>query len=311
MQADLSPALNVPDASPGSSTASTSGASHSRHLAHHFDSLSQQYATAKLGMWIFLSTEALLFGGLFCAYAVLRVTHPDVVAYGGQHMDRWSGTINTLILACSSLTMALATKLARTNHSRQAAVLLIITFFLGVEFLGIKYAEYSHKFHNHDVWGVGYYEPPEWLTANAGPLESAVTPATDASSTAATSVASTGLDLGLPKSDLASAAAAPTGLAPIATDQSSAQAHSSAQGQSNEQVVAPVHHSVDPARPPGAHLFYGLYFATTGLHALHLIIGLGIVLWLARRAARREFGPTYSTPVELGGLYFPWSKNLF
>ena len=116
MQAELTATIDVH--SPNTASSSADSHAHSRHLRHHFDSLAQQYAAAKLGMWLFLSTEALLFGGLFCAYAVLRVTHPDVIAYGGQHMDRWSGTLNTIILACSSLTMALATKLARTNHSR-------------------------------------------------------------------------------------------------------------------------------------------------------------------------------------------------
>ena len=147
--------------------------------------------------------------------------------------------------------------------------------------------EYAHKFHDHDVWGIGYYQQPEWLAAAApvaaAPVASATVPPASVSTA----------DPAKPKSELPSAASAPTGLAPARNASPSHQQH-----------AAPVHHSIDPNRPDRAHIFYGLYFATTGLHALHLMIGLCVVLWLARRTARGEFGPNYSTPIELGGLYW-------
>src|SRR5882724_11101436 len=79
---------------------------HDPHLAHHFDTPEQQYSSAKLGMWIFLGTEILMFGGLFCAYSVYRHNHPDVFAYSHQWLDKILGGINTLVLITSSLTMA-------------------------------------------------------------------------------------------------------------------------------------------------------------------------------------------------------------
>lgn len=258
----------------------------SRYLAHHFDSLAQQYTTAKLGMWLFLSTEALLFGGLFCAYAVVRITRPEIISYGSQHMDVWSGTINTVLLACSSLTMALANKLSRTKRSRYAALMLLVTFFLGIDFLGIKAFEYAHKFHEHDVWGVGYYEKPEWLAD----VPTQVAPEAIASAPDSTPPA-TAKDPAIPRTALPLAAPAPSGLR-LPTPEPEANS------------LPRVHHSIDRTRPIGAHIFFGLYFATTGLHALHLIVGLCVMLWLARRAARRDFGPEFSTPVELGGLYW-------
>src|ERR1700712_1573482 len=83
---------------------------HDPHLAHHFDTPEQQFSSAKLGMWIFLGTEILMFGGLFCAYAVYRHNHPDVFAYAHQFLNKWLGAINTLVLITSSLTMAWAVR---------------------------------------------------------------------------------------------------------------------------------------------------------------------------------------------------------
>src|SRR5579872_7165320 len=81
-------------------------APHDPHLAHHFENPEQQYASAKLGMWVFLGTEILMFGGLFCAYSVYRHNHPDVFALAHEALNRWLGAANTIVLITSSLTMA-------------------------------------------------------------------------------------------------------------------------------------------------------------------------------------------------------------
>ena len=88
------------------------------HLAHHFDTPRQQYESSKTGMWLFLSTEILLFSGLFCAYAVYRANHPDVFIYAHQFLDKRLGGLNTLVLIFSSLTAAWAVRAAQLNQRR-------------------------------------------------------------------------------------------------------------------------------------------------------------------------------------------------
>ncbi len=128
------------------------------HLAHHFDDASQQFEAAKFGMWLFLATEVLLFGGLFCLYAVYRAGHPDIFAYGSQFLDTTWGAINTGVLIVSSLTMAMAVWCAQNNYRRGLCLFLGLTLLCAIDFLGIKWIEYSHKFHDNLVWGVQFYD---------------------------------------------------------------------------------------------------------------------------------------------------------
>src|SRR5258708_22918928 len=86
---------------------------HDPHLAHHFDTPEQQFQSAKLGMWVFLGTEILMFGGLFCAYSVYRHNHPEVFAFAHQYLNRWLGAVNTIVLITSSLTMAWGVRAAQ------------------------------------------------------------------------------------------------------------------------------------------------------------------------------------------------------
>src|SRR5438477_9999959 len=102
-------------------------APHDPHLAHHFDTPEQQYASAKLGMWVFLATEILMFGGLFCAYSVYRHNHPDVFEYAHQYLDKTLGAINTIVLITSSLTMAWGVRLAQLGKMRGLWICLILT----------------------------------------------------------------------------------------------------------------------------------------------------------------------------------------
>lgn len=128
------------------------------YLADHFNDTSQQFEAAKFGMWLFLATEILLFGGLFCLYAVYRAGHPDIFAYGSQFLDTTWGAINTCVLIVSSLTMALAVWCAQRNYRRGLCLFLGLTLLCAIDFLGIKWIEYSHKFHDNLVWGVQFYE---------------------------------------------------------------------------------------------------------------------------------------------------------
>jgi cytochrome c oxidase subunit 3 len=123
------------------------------HLAHHFETPKQQYEAGKLGMWLFLATEVLLFGGLFCAYAVYRANHPEIFIYADRYMDKVLGGINTAILICSSLTMASAVRCAQVGRQRGLIICLVLTLLFACGFLGIKYVEYSHKWKDGLLWG--------------------------------------------------------------------------------------------------------------------------------------------------------------
>lgn len=121
------------------------------YLAHHFDTPDQQFEAGKLGMWLFLVTEVLMFGGLFCAYALYRANHPDVFAYAHGFLDWKLGAINTAILLASSFTMALAVRASQLGQKGMLILLLVLTLGGGVGFLVIKYIEYTSKF-SHSLW---------------------------------------------------------------------------------------------------------------------------------------------------------------
>lgn len=123
------------------------------HLAHHFDSLQQQYDSARLGMWIFLVTEVLFFGGLFCAYAIYRANSPEVFVDGHRFLDKPLGAANTVVLIFSSLTMAMAVRAAQLGRRRALVGLLAVTLACGLIFLGVKFVEYKHKWDHRMVPG--------------------------------------------------------------------------------------------------------------------------------------------------------------
>lgn len=239
---------------------------HDPHLAHHFPDAGTQFEAGKLGMWIFLATEILLFGGLFCAYAVYRANHPEIFIYAHQFLDKVLGGINTAVLIVSSLTMAWAVRAAQLGHQRALVRLLSATIALGFVFLGIKYVEYEHKWKEGLLPGKRFTHqsaPPPAAAAPAPPEPAPVGAAGDSSA-------------------IAPAARGPAGLA------------SPASGSQEEA------HKV----PRNVQIFFGIYFSMTGLHAIHVIAGMITLLWILRRAARGEFGPGYFTPVDLGGLYW-------
>jgi cytochrome c oxidase subunit 3 len=133
---------------------------HPPHLQHHFDTVPQQFEASKLGMWLFLATEVLLFGGLFCGYAVFRGNHPDVFHYGSRYLDTTWGAINTVVLILSSVTMAVGVTAAQRDMRAVLVACLALTFGGGAVFMGIKFVEYRHKFEHNLVPGLPFYEDP-------------------------------------------------------------------------------------------------------------------------------------------------------
>jgi cytochrome c oxidase subunit 3 len=145
------------------------GHHHNPHLHHHFDTEQQQFDSDKLGMWLFLTTEILLFAGLFCAYAVYRANHPEMFLFAHKFLDVKWGFINTLVLLFSSFTMAWAVRAAQLGQKKLLIGLLAITIACGGAFLGIKYIEYSAKFEHGTLWGKSYRPDPHALEEHVEP----------------------------------------------------------------------------------------------------------------------------------------------
>jgi cytochrome c oxidase subunit 3 len=190
---------------------------------HHFVDMDQQHDAATLGMWVFLVTEVLFFGGLFAAYAIYRSLYLPGFEAGSRLLDIKLGATNTAVLIGSSLTMALAVHSAQTGKRKAIVFFLVLTMVLGAIFLGIKYDEYATKWHYHLIPGIRF-APTEEIPGNA-PLGS-------------------------------------------------------------------------------VEMFFLFYFFMTGLHALHMIIGFGIMIVMTVKAWRGRFSAEYYAPVEVAGLYW-------
>jgi cytochrome c oxidase subunit III len=187
-------------------------------LAHQFDDAGQQKEAATLGMWVFLVTEMLFFGGMFATYLVYRHMYPAAFTAASREMIVWAGTTNTFVLITSSLTMALAVHAAQLGQRRLLMFFLVVTMALGCVFLGIKGFEYYTEYLEHHVPGFGL---------------------------------------------------------PFHAEQSQ-----------HEQI------------------FFSLYFMMTGIHALHMIIGLGIMSTMLWWSYRGIITTEYTNPIEVSGLYW-------
>lgn len=185
-------------------------------VAPYFSNIEQQREANMLGMWVFLATEVMFFGGLFVAYAAYHLAYPVAFASASQELDLILASINTVVLLCSSLTMALAVHSAQVDKKRNLVIYLLLTIVLGLIFLGIKVVEYGEKFSHNLVPG------PNFIFAG----------------------------------------------------------------------------------PPEGELFFSLYFATTGLHAIHMIIGIGVLSYFVIKALRNHFTSLTYDPVEMVGLYW-------
>ncbi len=277
----------------------TSGhAEHPSWLQHHFDTAEQQFAAGKMGMWLFLATEVLLFAGLFCAYTVYRSNHPEIFVYAHQFLDPNMGALNTCVLLFSSLTVAWAVRASQLGQQRLTMALLAITILCGFGFMSIKYIEYSHKWKHGLLWGTryvpeqhvetgGHGEPPEIevVHQDAGEVEHGI------DGTAVVVHEEANLTPGqiiIPEDErtkLATAAIGPLGLAP----------------EVSKDEVAGEHAEV---APDNVHIFFGIYFGMTGLHGIHVLAGMIMLTWLLIRTARGHFSPEYFTPIDLGALYW-------
>jgi len=237
------------------STSQTTTTEHHPALAHQFDSMAQQQGASTFGMWVFLLTEIMMFGGLFAAYLIYRIKYYDAFVAGSTSISVSWGFANTLVLIASSFTMAMAVWSAHKGKRGPLVGFLIGTMILGAVFLGIKGKEYYDKYDEchipGHVIGKGF---------NAWGGCSVNNP----------------------------------GLGNIADE---IQQHAREAG-----VSVPEASAMQTARQ--TEIFFSFYFLMTGLHAFHMIIGMGLMTWLLLRSRRGDFGPQYYTPIELGGLYW-------
>jgi len=270
--------------------AATAHGHHDPHVAHHFESAQQQNMSGKLGMWVFLATEILMFGGLFCGYAVLRHNDPTAFEYGHLILDTKMGAINTVILILSSFTMAWAVRTAQLGKKRATVVLLSLTLLGGLGFMVIKYLEYSAKWHHgtlpgqlYDVEQVEHYYGDKHGDDHAA--DAVDPPAAGETPTEAAPAVATAM------TELARPGEAPEGIALGDDDEDQQQA--SAYG--HKPTVAQVNRS---------RRFIDVYFLMTGLHGIHVLVGMGLIAWIALRAARGVFSSRYWLPVDLVGLYW-------
>jgi cytochrome c oxidase subunit 3 len=286
------------------------GHHHDPHLAHHFDTPEQQVASGKLGMWLFLGTELLMFGGLFCAYAVYRHNHPDVFQYAHQFLNRMLGGVNTVVLITSSLTMAWAVRCSQLGQQRALKILLALTLLGGFGFLGIKAIEYRAKF-EHDLWigsanqfnyqfdpakahhheGGGEAEGAEKKaeTAKEGSAHAAPAVAAGAEAKPAGAEAKSGEQPAVPAGAVANLALLPPDGNIGSADEAKIKPNF-ADPPGLARKVIEQHESemklsdLAPSEKSRLYTFFGVYFFMTGLHGLHVVIGMGLITWILIRA---------------------------
>jgi len=270
-------------------------------LAHHFDTPDQQNTSAKLGMWVFLGTEILMFGGLFCAYAVWRANHFDAFWIGHEYLSTFWGAFNTVVLLVSSFTMAWAVRAAQLNQKNLCVMLMALTFLGGVGFMVVKTIEYSAKFSH----GMG---PGIWYTAPAIMSEYEKAQAQAAGDAQAADGAQQAVNP-LAGTTVADPTEGPQGLVQSETGGAhgghhAAGEHHGAHGHDAHGGAYYEAHGDTTDDLITARTFFSIYFGMTGLHGLHVLIGMGLIAWVMVRAQRGEFSSEYNTPVDLVGLYW-------
>jgi cytochrome c oxidase subunit 3 len=191
------------------------------HHQHHFTTMEQQSDTTKIGMWLFLATEVLLFGGLFVGFGMMQARFPQEFIEAHEHLQRPLGALNTVVLLFSSWTMVMGVMAAQKGESKKLVRFLVATIACACIFLTVKYFEYSHKFEEGLL-------PGHWYSH---------------------------------KGDL----------------------------------IQNTH---------GYATFFSFYFMMTGLHGIHILVGIFLLAWIAIRGKRGEFSHAYYTPVDLIGLYW-------
>jgi cytochrome c oxidase subunit 3 len=297
----------TPDAVATHGHGTDSAHAHDPHLAHHFDTPEQQYRSAKLGMWLFLGTEILMFGGLFCAYSIYRHNNPQVFSFAAEsYLNVNLGALNTLILITSSLTMAWGVRAAQMNQRGLLIACLVLTLLGAAGFLVVKAIEYNAKWDEH-VW-VGQWNRYNNMYDDKNPAKLAPPVQPVAPVVALPAVPDPGLvptdgNSLLDLSKIKARYNGPEGLAPA--DGSTSQSHERPDAESmTEAQRAERFRTLSDKDQWRVSTFFSCYFLMTGLHGIHVVVGMALISWLLMRAIRNDFNSKYFTPVDLIGLYW-------
>lgn len=305
---------------------------HSPFLAHHFDTPDQQFASGKLGMWVFLGTELLMFGGLFVAYAVYRHNHPDVFLYAHHYLDKNWGAINTVILLVSSFTMAWAVRCSQLGRNKAVAVLCGLTILGGAGFMCIKYIEYKSKWEHQLFPGRANVFHKEFEGDRTQSIEHLEHYQMHGAGTSAAATHDAKSESALhPKQHPDTHGASNGSAAATAREEPARSLYVDPNaGTGDEAKIKPTFSlagsgvassMLDPAHATGGHgikafeslelrdqarvnTFFSVYFLMTGLHGLHVLVGMALIGWVMLKAMGGIFGPAYYTPVDLVGLYW-------
>ncbi|MEM8713023.1 MAG: cytochrome c oxidase subunit 3, partial [Planctomycetota bacterium] len=245
-----------------------------------------QFDSGKLGIWAFLVTEILFFSGLFCAYVIYRAMHPEVFTYAAQALDTNMGAINTGVLIFSSLTAAWAVRNAQLGQKKMLVANLAITIACAFGFMGIKYLEYSHKFHNGLYPGNGF-APTEGAFGHGGEKAQKVALLIDGEAI-----------------DAQDAGDGHEGEEGHADGDHADDGHSHDGDGHGHEMVPWNDPNIDPETKSQMKVFFGIYYCMTGLHGIHVVIGILLFFWLLSRAMRGHFTPTYYGPIDYGALYW-------
>jgi cytochrome c oxidase subunit 3 len=300
-----------PEGAPGHAVDNTAHGHHPMQK-HHFDDMTQQYEASGFGMWVFLVQEVMFFGGLFVAYLVYRHKYFEAFGTASATLRIWLGTFNTIVLIASSLTMAMAVNAASIGKRKLTTFFLLATLVLGSTFLGVKVFEYAEKFEKREVPGANFCFHP------AGGECSGVVERADESDTfdGTLRFVKRYLTGGWGKLDNEGEVASREHFGvnePVKnTSTMVSEREETPQTEHSAGASGATSTADDPDRGPserqrsmpGSEIYFGLYFAMTGMHALHMIIGAGILLWLIYWAWQGLYTHEYFTPVENFGLYW-------
>ena len=273
---------------------------HEPGLQHQFEDMKQQEESVSIGMWMFLVQEIMFFGGLFTVYLVFRSRFPMAFATGSNHLNVVMGFANTLVLIVSSLTMALTVYFAQRNKRNLQVLMIILTMIFGATFLGVKYVEYREKYEDGLVPVAGWNR-----TAKASAAETASV--TLPGETKAAAQSEHGAESQKPYNN-------PHGefqwneghkLVDEALEKEKSTGTKLLTDYERVGYLNPTTGLVDDVKfQEKVRSFFWIYFVMTGLHALHMIVGLILMTWLLIKAWKGTFNAEYYSPVEMSGLYW-------
>ncbi|MBI1246613.1 cytochrome c oxidase subunit 3 family protein [bacterium] len=264
---------------------------HHPFQAHHFETMQQQFDSGKLGIWLFLFTEILMFSGLFCAYIIYRYNHPEVFLFAHKYLDTTLGALNTVVLIVSSLTMALAVRAAQKSQQKLLVAMLTCTLILAGVFLVVKYFEYTHKFDiglytGRDNISYQLQNPSMYPEAHDELIKIQKAHAAAEHSAEEHTIA-----------EEEKAAEHPS---EHSSEHSAAAGHDAGEhGEDHGASIEALAHA-----PRNTQIFFGIYYMMTGLHGFHILAGMVAISWLLYRSIKGHFSASYFGPVDYVGLYW-------